>query len=103
MAMATATKKLDTYTWIGRDAKGRTVRGEQEAPNPAYVKAVLRRQGVTPQKVRKQPKPLFEFKTKIKTKEYTHYKEIFHYFAWPALLLLLGGIFLEYTVFRKLP
>ena len=67
--MATATKKLQNYTWVGRDAKGRTVRGEQEAPNQAYVKAVLRRQGVQPQKVRKQPKPLFEFKTKIKAKD----------------------------------
>ncbi len=67
--MATATKKLQNYTWVGRDAKGRTVRGEQEAPNQAYVKAVLRRQGVKPQKVRKQPKPLFEFKTKIKAKD----------------------------------
>ncbi|RTZ60764.1 MAG: type II secretion system F family protein, partial [Gammaproteobacteria bacterium] len=67
--MATATKKMQTFTWVGRDAKGRTVRGEQEAPNPAYVKALLRRQGVQPEKVRKQPKPLFQFKSKIKTKD----------------------------------
>ncbi|RTZ60797.1 MAG: type II secretion system F family protein, partial [Gammaproteobacteria bacterium] len=61
--MATATKKMQTFTWVGRDAKGRTVRGEQDAPNPAYVKALLRRQGVQPEKVRKQPKPLFQFKS----------------------------------------
>ena len=67
--MATATKKMQTFTWVGRDAKGRTVRGEQDAPNPAYVKALLRRQGVQPEKVRKQPKPLFQFKSKIKTKD----------------------------------
>lgn len=42
-------------------------------------------------------------KTEMEIKEYMRYGELFPYFTWPAFFLLLTGIFLEYTVFRKLP
>lgn len=42
-------------------------------------------------------------KTEIKALKYTDYKELFHYFLWPALLLLLGCEFLNKTYLRKLP
>jgi len=42
-------------------------------------------------------------KTKIKALKYTDYKELFAYFLWPALLLLLGSEFLNKTYLRKLP
>ncbi|MCK9582497.1 MAG: VWA domain-containing protein [Endomicrobiales bacterium] len=42
-------------------------------------------------------------KTKIKALKYTDYKELFAYFLWPTLLLLLGSKFLNKTYLRKLP
>lgn len=42
-------------------------------------------------------------KTEVQIKEYIRYEELFPYFTWPAFLLLLIGIFLEYMVFHKLP
>jgi Ca-activated chloride channel homolog len=42
-------------------------------------------------------------KSKISVKSYTHYNEIFGYFLWPALALLLGESILSNTRFRKLP
>lgn len=67
--MATKTQRLQTFVWEGKDTKGRVVRGEQEGPNPAYIRAILRRQGVNADKIRKQPKPLFEVKKKVKPKD----------------------------------
>lgn len=42
-------------------------------------------------------------KSKISVKSYTHYNEIFSYFLWPGLGLLLGEAFLSNTRFRKVP
>jgi len=42
-------------------------------------------------------------KSKISVKSYTHYNEIFGYFLWPALALLLGESILSNTRFRTLP
>ena len=55
--MATATQ--DTFTWEGKDNKGRTVKGETTGASVALVKANLRRQGINPKKVKKKAKPLF--------------------------------------------
>jgi type IV pilus assembly protein PilC len=48
----------DTFTWEGKDSKGRTVKGETTGASVALVKANLRRQGINPQKVKKKGKPL---------------------------------------------
>jgi len=55
--MATAAAKGPKefiFNWEGRDRSGKTVRGEMRAVSEAAVNAVLRRQGVTVQKVKKQ-------------------------------------------------
>lgn len=51
--------KADMYVWEGTDKSGKRVKGEMTGQSDALVKAVLRRQGVNPIKVKKKPKPLF--------------------------------------------
>ena len=51
--------KSDMYVWEGTDKSGKKVKGEMTGQSDALVKAVLRRQGVNPLKVKKKPKPLF--------------------------------------------
>ncbi|MEE8320376.1 MAG: type II secretion system F family protein [Gammaproteobacteria bacterium] len=52
-------KKADMFVWEGTDKQGKRVKGEQSGQSDALVKAVLRRQGINPIKVKKKPKPLF--------------------------------------------
>ena len=37
---------MQQFVWEGKDSKGRELKGENEAPNAAYVKSMLRRQGI---------------------------------------------------------
>jgi len=46
--------KENLYTWEGKDKTGKVVRGEMRAASDSVVKSSLRRQGMTPMKVRKQ-------------------------------------------------
>jgi type IV pilus assembly protein PilC len=48
-----------TFLWEGRDKRGVKLKGQQVASNPNLVRAELRRQGISPIRVRKKPKPLF--------------------------------------------
>ncbi|RHW76699.1 type II secretion system F family protein [Colwellia sp. RSH04] len=62
--MATAkktkkTKELDTFIWSGVNRKGKKINGELTANNVIELKAQLRKQGITPSRVKKKPKPLF--------------------------------------------
>ncbi len=63
MATATRTpskiKKQDIYTWQGVNRKGKKISGEMPAANAMELKAQLRKQGITPSKVKKKAKPLF--------------------------------------------
>ncbi len=57
--MATTTKKTTdnkdaVFEWEGKDKGGRTVRGELRAVGENQVKSALRRQGVTPSKIKKR-------------------------------------------------
>jgi type IV pilus assembly protein PilC len=55
MATAAAAKVSEfIFEWEGRDRNGKTVRGETRAAGENQVQAALRRQGVTPTKVRKR-------------------------------------------------
>lgn len=59
MATAAATAKRGdvkefSYTWVGRDKSGKTVRGELRAAGEAQVNATLRRQGIKVVEVKKQ-------------------------------------------------
>jgi len=52
-------KPLDVYTWQGVNRKGKKINGELSANNVIELKAQLRKQGITPSKVKKKAKPLF--------------------------------------------
>jgi len=47
------------FQWQGTNKQGRRLKGEQSGSNLSAVKADLRRQGITPIKVKKKPKDLF--------------------------------------------
>ena len=51
--------KANMFVWEGTDKAGKRVKGEMSGQSDALVKAMLRRQGVKPLKVKKKPKPLF--------------------------------------------
>jgi type IV pilus assembly protein PilC len=57
--MASKTAKAIVFTWEGTDKKGAKMTGELTGHNPALVKAQLRKQGITPTKVRKKPVSIF--------------------------------------------
>ncbi len=68
------TRKLDTFAWEGINKKGSPMKGTMDGTNIALIKAELRRQGISPTKVKKKPKPLFggaAKKKKIITKDIT--------------------------------
>lgn len=52
--MAEAAIKQSVFIWEGTDRKGKKIKGESRAANPSMVKADLRRQGISPLKVRKK-------------------------------------------------
>jgi type IV pilus assembly protein PilC len=53
--MATAVKIAEfVFEWEGRDRNGKQVRGETRAAGENQVQAALRRQGVSPTKVKKR-------------------------------------------------
>ncbi|MEW5943192.1 MAG: type II secretion system F family protein [Pseudomonadota bacterium] len=55
--MATATKKdvkEYTFSWEGKDKKGKNIKGDMLASGEAIVNATLRRQGITVLKIKKQ-------------------------------------------------
>jgi len=55
--MAEAAKSV-MYAWEGTDKQGKRVKGEMTGQSDALVKAVLRRQGINPLKVKKKPKSI---------------------------------------------
>ena len=57
--MATAASDSITFLWQGVDRKGTRIKGESQATNEVLLKADLRRQGISPIRVRKKPKALF--------------------------------------------
>lgn len=52
-------KALDVFIWHGVNRKGKKINGELPASNVIELKAQLRKQGITPSKVKKKAKPLF--------------------------------------------
>lgn len=70
MAATKPAEQAETYVWEGTDKRGAQIKGEQSGRNPSLVKAELRRQGITPTKVKRKPKPLFgEGKQRIKPQD----------------------------------
>ena len=50
-----AAQKSEAFVWEGTNKQGKRVKGESTGTNIALVKADLRRQGITPLKVKKKP------------------------------------------------
>jgi type IV pilus assembly protein PilC len=64
--------KADMYVYEGTDKSGKKVSGEMSGASDALVKAVLRRKGINPLKVKKKSKPLLGAgKGKITSKDIT--------------------------------
>ncbi|MGZ8983717.1 MAG: type II secretion system F family protein [Methylotenera sp.] len=66
---AKATKEV-TYSWEGKDKKGKAVKGEMRATGDSFVNATLRRQGIVVTKVKKQ-NTLFASKGRVSDKDIT--------------------------------
>ncbi|MEW6997698.1 type II secretion system F family protein [Colwelliaceae bacterium BS250] len=54
-------KPLEVFLWEGMNRKGKKIKGELSAVNLMELKAQLRKQGVTPLKTKKKPKPFLGF------------------------------------------
>lgn len=52
--MAETAAKQVTFLWEGKDKKGNKVKGQSNGVNEGIIKAELRRQGITPSKVKKK-------------------------------------------------
>ncbi|KAF7772030.1 type IV pilus assembly protein PilC [Pseudoalteromonas citrea] len=50
---------LDTFQWVGVSSRGKRLEGEMAGTSVALIKAQLRKQGITPSKVKRKPKALF--------------------------------------------
>ncbi|MBB1408590.1 type II secretion system F family protein [Pseudoalteromonas sp. SG44-17] len=59
MAKQPDKKGFDTFEWVGVSARGKRLEGEMTGASIALVKAQLRKQGITPSKVKRKAKPLF--------------------------------------------
>ena len=62
-------KELKTYQWKGKNKLGKEISGENDAKNDAVLKAFLAKQGLVNVTVKEKPKPLFESKGRIKSKD----------------------------------
>ena len=51
---------MPVYQWQGRGRNNAATKGEMEASNEQEVRTRLQRQGITPDKIKKKPKDLFE-------------------------------------------
>jgi len=64
---------MPVYQWVGTNLKNETRKGEMEAANEAIVRSNLMRLKITPNKIKKKPKDLFEnvswLQPKVKDKE----------------------------------
>ncbi|HHI75894.1 MAG TPA: type II secretion system F family protein [Gammaproteobacteria bacterium] len=69
-ASAAIKEKPQVFVWEGTDRKGKRVKGETRTTSATMAKAELRRQGITPIKVKKKATSLFtNRKQKITTKD----------------------------------
>lgn len=66
-----AAKKVEpsAFLWEGTDKRGHRVKGEVHSLNESQAKADLRRQGITPLKIKKKSKPLFGGSKKVTAKD----------------------------------
>ncbi len=69
-AAASKPEKALVFTWEGTDRKGNRIKGETRAANTALARADLRRQGITPLKLKRKSSSIFtDRKKKITSKD----------------------------------
>ena len=51
--------QMQVFTWEGTDKRGAKMKGESQSKSANFVRAELRKQGITPTVVREKKKPLF--------------------------------------------
>ena len=64
-----AIKQPDVFIWTGTDKRGVKVKGQTRGSNPNLIRADLRKQGITPIKVKKQTQLFSSQKKKITAKD----------------------------------
>ena len=64
-----ALKQPDVFIWTGTDKRGVRVKGQSRGSNPNLIRADLRKQGITPIKVKKQTQLFSSQKKAIKPKD----------------------------------
>src|ERR1700712_3439618 len=64
--MASKAVKTNVYIWEGTDRKGSSIAGEMTGVSVPLIKAQLRRQGISPVKVKKKTSSIFSKGKKIK-------------------------------------
>lgn len=57
-AEARQTNQAQEFVWVGRDKRGKEMKGEQLSRSANLLRAELRKQGITPTSVKAKPKPL---------------------------------------------
>lgn len=67
--MAVKAPVASVYLWQGTDGQGHKLAGELSAANPALIRAQLRRQGITPTRVRRKPRAWLRSGQRIKARE----------------------------------
>jgi type IV pilus assembly protein PilC len=67
--MTPRTARISVYTWQGSDRSGSPLAGELSAQTPALVRAKLRQQGITPNRVRRKSAPLLRPSQRIKARD----------------------------------
>ncbi|MDO9263924.1 MAG: type II secretion system F family protein [Desulfosalsimonadaceae bacterium] len=63
---------MPVYVWEGKGKSGQVRKGEMEAANDQEVRNNLSRQGITPDKIKKKPKDIFENVTFLQPRVVTH-------------------------------
>jgi len=58
-AEARQANQVQEFVWVGRDKRGKEMKGEQSSRSANLLRAELRKQGITPTTVKAKPKPLF--------------------------------------------
>ena len=67
--MAGKNVEPNAFLWEGTDKRGHRVKGELHSLNENQAKAELRRQGITPLKIKKKSKPLFGGSKRVTAKD----------------------------------
>ncbi len=65
--------KMASFNWEGKNRSGKVVQGQISAQSMEVAKMQLRKQGITPTKVRKEGSPLFAGKKKIGSADITFF------------------------------